>query len=417
MNDKTELIVETSENATDSILYPEIGKTPRKDPFHTLNKITTLRQLHIQSIAQIWSESDEITKFIEEAGEDYKSINPTEWVCPESGEKPYQESFWARLTVKLGPVKVFDKLSNENPYRFWYKGVAPIFNSSNGGYMVQPFVNNRIIIKLPKKPENLSPTELTKAIAAYFVSSPGLFGDSHISQHDLNFKNSGASVLGDLNILQEQFQLNSGLFIKMVTRFTSEYNFDPVEQTIDSVIVPQVDVHSTYDLSDSPSVYNSFGAAMQNLLALMWSSEEIRKAVITKPEDIEKHPPGQTVRIIKELIGYEYPFLLDLIIEEDNDTAFFDKVNLVDRDSGVVSVKEAQGGLELRNRWVWRYDQETIDQLDSKGNLSPSDYYIFPKIPLQTLEMVVPIQPQLKDNSPVALSRYNVDSAGFPFSC
>jgi hypothetical protein len=389
----------------------------------TVSGIMRLRQLHLQSIAQIWGEGAQIEEFIKEYGQGgrYKYTNP---------KKLYPDAFWSKLVVEIGPKNPLQEASASNPYHFWAEGVAPFFNAANGQYMVQPFANNRIYVSVPKKlteidGQPVSPSKMTKAIAAYFVSSPGMFGERDVHhQKDLSYNNdSGGKIQGDLDAMEAAFGIDSGFFIKMITRYISpsSFHFNPMQQSLTHALAPKTKAIPSFDLSDNSSLYHSFGAAMQNLLALMWSNDSVRKSVITNPENMDKdggYVAGGTIQLLKELVNYDYPFLMDLVIVEDTEVEFHKEVWESKSNMGEVKLTNPHSDnyKKMLNRWVWTYKQERIDTVMNSG-IEVGKYYLRPKFPLQTLELMVPMQPDMKENSAVALTRYNVDSSGYPFSC
>ncbi|PHS05747.1 MAG: hypothetical protein COA88_11815 [Kordia sp.] len=400
----------------------------------TNNRVMNLRQIHIQSVAEVWSETEEIENFIKNAkcdpaftgekeGQDYKYINPVKWLNDQG--KDSNNSYWTKMVVKLGPKdptkKVIHSLDDDldNPYYFWYEGVSPFFNISNGNYMLQPYLNNRIVIKVPSRPRFRSNASINSsiAIAAYFAASPSLFGKRNETQENKIYSGSGGSTVGHLDLMEETFGINSNLFIKLEERYTSKFTFNKFKQSLSNVLTPlgpEKNKQPSFDLADSPALYNSFAAALQSLVALMWSSDEIYEAIITKPEDLKKEfNGGSTIQLMNELLGYEYPFSLDLIIMEDKDVAFH-----LDPVVDVVGLDKPE-----KNCWLWKYDEKVCEELEANSSeadgcaIKLDKYYLHPQIPLQTLQLVIPMKPRDNSIAPVALTRYNVDSSGYPFSC
>jgi hypothetical protein len=392
---------------------------------HTVNGILALRQLHLQSIAQIWAERKQIDTFIEEYSKRGSDENAYQWTNPLT---LFPDAYWAQLVVETGPRNREKKVSKDNPYYFWAEGVAPFFDFNNGRYMVQPYANNRIYVSVPKKLQGQadSPELAAKAIASYFVSAPGLFSTLHPeAQKNLTYKEaSGAKTMGDLDAVEAMFGIESGLFIAMTTRYISakHFNFNSLRESITHLLAAGAEVETSFNLSDNASLYHAFGAAMQNLIALMWTSEPVRLSVITDPADLARplgHVPGSTIQLFKELVGYDYPFFMDLILLEDTEASFHAEV-WARNGSTNGEVKITNPGSsdykKLLNRWVWTYSKARIDSVIDSG-IEAGKFYLNPKFPLQTLELMVPMQPDIKENSAVALTRYNVDSSGYPFSC
>ena len=388
--------------------------------------VFSLRELHLQTIPTVWADGGQIEEFIKQNPNTYQYTDPTK-------SEAFKNSYWAKLVVETGPKVPEQAVSESNPYYFWAKGIAPFFDANNGRYMIQPFANNRIFVSVPKKIVGTESSaalavKATKAIAAYFVSSPSMFREMNpLIQKNMTYAASGAKTMGDFDAMKDMFGTECQLFIKLMSRYISADNWDfkPLQQSFMHLLAPGANnLASTYNLGDGNSLYYAFGAALQNLVALIWSNECARKSVITKRENLVhltpySPAPGGTVQLLKELVGYDYPFFMDLIILEDEDAVFFEQVwEKVGSSNGEVLTTNPNSReyKELVDRWVWTYSKERIDSVLDSG-IEVGKYYIQPKFPIQAIELMVPMQPDIKENSPVALTRYNVDSSGYPFSC
>jgi len=165
-------------------------------------------------------------------------------------------------------------------------------------------------------------------------------------------------------------------------------------ELIPTILDPKVP-RPSYDLSDDASLYISFGAVMANLVSLLWTNEDMQKLFITK--DLDSHKPGQTIKLLKDILEYDYPFHLDLLLFEDEDAIY----------------SEDESG---RGNWSWQYDEQTCNAFE-EGLLNPDTRYDNPQLPLQGMELVVPVPPKVEAMEPVALNRYNIDDSAFPFTC
>ena len=389
-------------------------------PLNILTDLTRLRDLHLQSIAQIWTDSDGIEQFISQCNKenlDFRTVDPSSF----NGES-FKDKYWVKMLLQLGPknpeqtveIKKIDDEGDYNTYLFWYEEIAPYYNELSGQYMLQPYLNNRITLKLPKKPvvpagENESHF-LTRAIASFIHESPWMFNEKLESQQSLTYKDSKASSLGDLSLVEDFFGYECALFIKAYGRYCvyfsaayqefyqQKYNKpldcrSPVE-LIPTILDPKVP-RPSYDLSDDASLYISFGAVMANLVSLLWTNEDMQKLFITK--DLDSHKPGQTIKLLKDILEYDYPFHLDLLLFEDEDAIY----------------SEDESG---RGNWSWQYDEQTCNAFE-EGLLNPDTRYDNPQLPLQGMELVVPVPPKVEAMEPVALNRYNIDDSAFPFTC
>lgn len=389
-------------------------------PLNILTDLTRLRDLHLQSIAQVWTESDEIELFISQCnkeGLDFRTVSPVSF-----NDGYYKDMYWVKMLIQLGPkkpaeameVKRIDDSGEFNRYLFWYEQIAPYYNEISGQYMLQPYLNNTITLRLPKKPlasDNTSDGYFqTRAIASFIHNSPWMFNEKQDCQAPLTYKATGASTLGDLSMVEDFFDYDCALFIQAYARYCvyfskayqefyeRKYNkkldhSSPVE-LIPTLLDPKVPKPS-YDLSDDASLYISFGAVMANLISLLWTNDDLRKMFITS--DINSHKPGQTIKLLKDLMEYDYPFHLDLILLEDDHAIYTEEVN-------------------GKGNWHWQYDQTTCDAFVG-DTLRPDTIYNYPQLPLQGMDLVVPVPPTIEAIAPVALNRYNVDDSAFPFTC
>ncbi|PKG39284.1 hypothetical protein [Psychromonas sp. Urea-02u-13] len=375
--------------------------------FNIPEKLTSLRQLHLRSSAKIWSESESIEQFLVTCNSeelDFRFQDPSDY-------SEFKDKYWVTFMKELGPKNPLKVACKDNPYLFWYEGVVPFFNTTNGEYLVQPYINNSIVLKLPKAPE-VGGYELANALSSYSAISSWLFTDEDPQkQKEFEYKNSGANTLGDLHFTEELFNTDPELFIKNVGRYSvyfspayaifyeKEYGkpllYDNPTELIANSLAP-IQPKPSYDLNNDTGTYLSFGAAMQKLVALMWTDNDVWKLIITKDKDA--HKPGQTIKLIEQLLGYNYPFYLDLVLEEDENIVYD----------------------QAQDKWVWLYDEETCNSLVHKQGergLKAGKKYNNPQLPLQELILAIPAPPKQASLSPVALMSYNTDNSGYPFSC
>jgi len=427
----------------------------------------------------MWNEKDSIEKFIRKCTE-----NDLDFRFEDPADYGLEKKYWAKVLKRVGPkyphrevepkkITKGEDSPKDNPYLFWLLETVPYYNQLRARYVLQPFQNNTIAIKLPKRPttpEGMTKEQegwwLSQAIAAYSQISPWMFIMSETP--GLTNKVSGASSVGDLTYSEDYFGLQTKLFIRGVEQFSvyfmksyQEYYLKKTGKPLvykkdvevyESLLAPNPPDPS-YDLSNASSIYLSFGAAMLNLVSLIWNSEEMWKMVITKEEDIHKYEPGQTVLLINELLGYEYPFHFDFVILEDKEADFVSRKVAYSHNK---KKKIEDNPVWKPNEdlidwlWTWKYDgdeykgwsptgykevkveEEYLNSTESfiqavhniadyEVQMEPEFhrdvYYPSPRFPLQQLWQVCPYPPTSSEAAPIALNRYNIDDSKYPFTC
>ncbi|MGF1737879.1 hypothetical protein [Photobacterium satsumensis] len=413
-------------------------------------KMINLRLLHLRECAQIWSESANIESFIEmcnthtlnSAGKlikltdtddkseciDFRYQNPLD---TEIFGSKFEGQYWVDYMIAAGPKDPTKVVSKKNHYMFWQEGIAPYYNPASSSAMVQPYINNRLIIKVPKKQtlntisgqrinkgkESLSGFEQTIALSVAAGNYPSFFTTCSEGDKSVTYE-SGAQSMGDLALSENKFNIETDLFIahtglyslyfsKAYAKFRHNVGLPPLDRHEPTQLIPELlapgQPQRSYNLNnDADGLYFGLSAGVRNLVTMMWAENNLWDLLITKPEQLDQHKPGQTVKLVNELLDTTYPLHFDLILMEDEHAVYaFDED---DRTEG---------------RWYWVYEQELTSSFDgeSQKDVEPNVPYLRPKLPLQIVQYSIPHPPENEGMAPIALMNYDVDDEGFPFTC
>jgi hypothetical protein len=141
---------------------------------------------------------------------------------------------------------------------------------------------------------------------------------------------------------------------------------------------------SRYDLGDATSDFLSFVAALFNTVALTWTNEKF-KEILTR----EKAPAGHTIAVLREWLGFEYLWDLDLRIAIDKHAKY------VEHPLSVTNERYPRWEIrrpELRLTLPWM-----TGALDAKHEVEANHHN--PGVAM------------------MGLALYNTDGAGYPFTC
>lgn len=259
-------------------------------------------------------------------------------------------------------------------------GAGPFYNALQGVYMVTPLSFDKFVLYIPKEPKRGS-TSL--AAACFYNNSPWLL--KYNTDNNLPKSPIMPPILPysekDKNINDE------GVFI----------------------------AQNSYDLGDSEKDFTDFGGAIFAALALIWENKKFKELFVSDA-DAEEYPPfQQSVTLLKDWLGYDYPWDVDLVVREDPLAEFVywetyknnkGQVYIValDGENGneLASDGEKTSAMELiasEWNWAWIKDGELYDST-----------------PLG-LVLSLPAKPDDAANNVLALTRYNTDGPGFPFTC
>jgi hypothetical protein len=398
-----------------------------KVPSSVADRMINLRLLHLRECAEIWSESESIEKFIMVCNEkkiDFRWQNPLDETL---FALEFKEKGWVKYLIAFGP-RIAEAVKEGNPYLFWYEGIPPFYNPSNSSMMLQPFINNRIIIKVPKKQrvkyiennkiveskEYLTGFQQAIALTIFAAEDPAVFTSKQEINQNLTYK-SGAETMCTLDLSEKEYNIKTGLFVADSGRYSvyfspayKEYRKlfdlpaivprDPT-QLIPEILAPEQPKKSFNLDNNSSGLYFSISAGIRNLLTTMWTEDSIWNLVITSKEFFDQHKPGQTVKLINELLDTTYPLHFDLVFMEDEHAHY-----VLDKKTG-------------KGSWKWMYDNEFVSKFQEGSDIEAGVPYPTSKLPLQIIEYTIPSPPQNEGMAPIALMNYDVDDYGMPFTC
>ncbi|WP_194867051.1 BMA_0021/BMA_0022 family TOMM bacteriocin [Pseudoalteromonas sp. PPB1] len=307
------------------------------------------------------------------------------------------------------------------------KGEGPFYNSLRGVYMTSALSFDRFLVYVPKKPSIPTPVD---AIADYYSQNTWLLENKqHEHEEDLSQLTSFLQNFDDL--IHQALPSNS--------------NNDDISEGAGSHPVKDLRIpEASYDLGNSNTDFTNFGGVMFSALALSWSNKVFRNSFINTNQS-ETREIGASAVLLKEWLDYDYPWDVDLVVREDenakyartfpatvkltsgesiecnvafalNTENYEEKLNnltsnlsdfLFANESSIekaniesISVSESTIAID---KWVWC--------VESEGN-----YQQVQKTPLGII-LSFPEAPDDKASQPVALTRYNNDGPGFPFTC
>ncbi|WP_028862615.1 hypothetical protein [Psychromonas aquimarina] len=405
-----------------------IDKSETEIPGSVADRMINLRLLHLRECAEIWSESESIENFIITCNEkkiDFRWQDPLDETV---FDIKFKDKAWVKFLKAYGPKKAGEPVKEGNPYLFWYEGIPPFYNPSNSSMILQPYINNRIIIKVPKKQnvkyfengqiveseECLTGFQQAIALTNIVADDPALFSAKQQSNQNLTYK-SGAETMYTLDLSEKEYNINTGLFVADSGRYSvyfspayKEYRklfdlppivpHDPT-QLIPEILAPEQPEKSFNLDNNSSGLYFSLSAGLRNLLTTMWTNDSIWDLAITTKERLEQHKPGQTVKLINDLLDTTYPLHFDLVIMEDEHAHY-----VLDKDTG-------------KGSWIWIYSEDFVSKFKEGSDIKAGVAYPTSKLPLQMIEYTIPTPPQNESMAPIALMNYDVDDYGMPFTC
>lgn len=165
-----------------------------------------------------------------------------------------------------------------------------------------------------------------------------------------------------------------------------------------------------YDLGDNIEDFISLAAAIFNAVALAWENEMLWNELTTyRGENSEMR--GRTIAILKEWLGYSYPWDIDLIIQPDNKAKY-------------VPYTEGKKGkwtdttppkLMLTLPWMSGVDATLPSDFGKKDE--EEQKIILAKKAAEAAEKEVEQNNKTPGVAIMGLALYNTDGAGYPFTC
>lgn len=138
---------------------------------------------------------------------------------------------------------------------------------------------------------------------------------------------------------------------------------------------------SDYDLGDDAQAFQMVGAAMMSALALAWSDTTFNEKLITTEANQEQRSlnPAYTVNLLKRWLddgnnSFDYPWSMGLTIKNDPDAEY-----------------GSSPTLPGEKDWT--------------------------KLTKSHLYLTLPQKPENESSNLIAITKYNVDGSGFPFTC
>lgn len=158
--------------------------------------------------------------------------------------------------------------------------LGPRLDQAAGVIMTLPYLGERIVVYIPKKPGN-DPQLIMDALTAWYQQHPMLLQEGQ----------ADSSRMSNLPLPHpRQFEWTS-------------VNANP-------------DRNKRFDLGARFDEFISFGAAMFNLVALAWNNDAFFEQ-ITEYTGQSSAQPGKAIRLLADWLGYKYPWQLDLVVQVD----------------------------------------------------------------------------------------------------
>ena len=259
-------------------------------------------------------------------------------------------------------------------------GAGPFYNALQGVYMVTPLSFDKFVLYVPKKPKR---GNITLAAASFYNNSPWLL--KYKSESSLPKSPIMPPILPYAKSAEDIYE--------------------------DNVLLPQ----TSYDLGDSEKDFTDFGGAIFAALGLIWDNKKFKELFVSDSDATVYPPIEQSVTLLKDWLGYEYPWDVDLVVREDPlaDFVFLETyknsngqvyIAALDGENGNLLASDGDkiSDMELTSsEWQWAWIKE--------GEL-------FNSTPLG-LVLSLPVKPDDGENCVLALTRYNTDGPGFPFTC
>jgi ribosomally synthesized peptide (two-chain TOMM family) len=258
-------------------------------------------------------------------------------------------------------------------------GAGPFYNGLQGVYMVTPLSFDKFVLYVPKKPTRGNATE---AAACFYNLSPWF----------LNYK--------------DKTSLPKSPIMPPVL----PYSAASTDAYDNSVLIPQ----TSYDLGDSEKDFTDFGGAIFAALALIWDNKKFKELFISDSNATEYPPIQQSVSLLKDWLNYDYPWDVDLVVREDPlaDFVFIEKYKN-DNETFTVAKDEENGKLIASNG----VQEENMELVSASWEWAwIKDGKMFDATPLG-LVLSLPERPDDAASDILALTRYNTDGPGFPFTC
>ncbi|MEC4090822.1 BMA_0021/BMA_0022 family TOMM bacteriocin [Pseudoalteromonas rubra] len=300
-------------------------------------------------------------------------------------------------------------------------GEGPFYNEARGVYMTDSLSFDKFVISIPKKPTIPNAVE---ALSQYY------FDNSWILE----------SATDDIN--KPNFSLQQVFDTLCVTGHTDKPESAFIFPSMKDGLIPE----ANYDLGNSNTHFVEFGGVMAAAVALAWSNSKFSKLFIDESiSHRSTNTIGHTTKLLKEWLDYDYPWDVDLIVKNDElakyvrtfdanitlrsgEQVYSTVAYLLDESNYKQMAKELTKSHEKLlfafNEHISTKDIESISVSDSTIAIDKwvwcverdGSYQQVQKTPLGII-LSFPEAPDDKISQPIALTRYNNDGPGFPFTC
>ncbi|AZZ96514.1 BMA_0021/BMA_0022 family TOMM bacteriocin [Pseudoalteromonas sp. R3] len=336
------------------------------------------------------------------------------------------EEFRKELCLPGNALSVLDKyFGYKCPWNIQFSikdlGEGPFYNEARGVYMTDSLSFDKFVVSVPEKPAIPNPAE---ALSHYY------FDNSWILE----------SITDDVNhpnlSLQQVFD----------TLCASGHKDHPESAFIFPSMKDGLIPEASYDLGNSNTHFVEFGGVMAAAVALAWSNTKFSNSLI---EETISHSSTNTIghatKLLKDWLDYDYPWDVDLIVKKDKLAKYartFDAAltlrsgeqlrgtvaYLLDESTFKLSARALSASrdklLFVLDKQISPKDIESISVSESTIAIdkwvwcveSEGNYQQVQKTPLGII-LSFPEAPDDKASQPVALTRYNNDGPGFPFTC
>ncbi|TMO60462.1 hypothetical protein CWC18_13700 [Pseudoalteromonas aurantia] len=343
------------------------------------------------------------------------------------------DDFRQKLCAENNALNIFKEYFEYNcPWNITFtindKCEGPFYNSLRGVYMTSALSFDRFLVYVPKLPDIPHPVD---AISDYYLKNTWLLEqkcekDLHQDLTQLN------TFLDSLDNLSTQ-QTNNTPVNEHISEGAGDY-------PVNFMRIPE----SSYNLGNSDVDFTNFGGVMLSALSLAWSNKVFKEKFITS-ELTEEQPIGTAAVLLKEWLNYDYPWDVDLVVKEDDNAHYARTFSATVTLKGgtqhhckvAFKLNNENYNLQL-NELVTSFDdylfseshsisKDEIESISIESNTIPLDQWVwcqeiagnYSQIQKTSLGIVLslPEAPDSKDAQPVALTRYNNDGSGFPFTC
>ena len=320
------------------------------------------------------------------------------------------ERFRQRLTTEGQSLKVLrEEFGYDCPWALTLElkddpRRGPRLNPAKGRVMTLPYWGEAITIYIPRKPSGSPATQLD-ALAAYYQENPWFLRTKEVAQDSSQGipPQAAAMVSAAVFLETDERQEKPQKYEKKIV--------DPPRRFDEKWVAVNVD-NDRYDLGDNIEDFISLAAAIFNAVALAWTNETLWTELTVYTGDAKEESRARTIGILNEWLGYNYPWQLDLIIQEDKTAKYVPYTQSQDVNRGKW-INTTPPKLMLTIPWMSGAESKAVIKEDP----SEADRIAVAKADEEAAREEV----KLNQNNPsvaiMGLALYNTDGAGYPFTC